>query len=718
MRRNKLSRDAVRRDGDPGNGIAGLGNTATNVTGAPSAGGVAVTASRTDHTHQGVHSILPATNSGLSVTPPTGLGDVVIDSAAPGANWPIANMRIYAVDFVNGLDTNIGFADAAGTSAADYAAACALAGTRAKKTIAGLSAIFPRVGNGRLAEIVLANGGVNTEQSYADALSPITSGLNGYPLNNLLIRATGTNTTAGAVAFAGTTNDVDYQGAITAAGCNAPGYNPVAAFSTSVIKCLKVGGGAAAIPAEPAAPLGWRIRFDNATTTAALRNVCVHVSGTTGTDTVLLSTVLPAVPVGTDTFYLEQAGVAVPAWNIAGCSPGSSVNISGLRSTGTIAQSSSNVRWAFCGCNLFNVNTAASVLTINSIAHAVLGTRTVGGGMRSATSSQISNSPGGCSLTRFTTAVGTTTLTALSSLTWGLGNFAGGIINVNNSHCGGGNTAENVISLGVTDATTVGVPRLVGVGTGGLRINGCTLLLGKMDLTNVGPAGAVQVNGSNNTLGIVGVISGATGNTSVGITVNPSRGTRLAIVVTPTVTGTFGDLQLGGTGGAVVTWAQAVATGLVDEFGTRILGQVAGNTIAAQSMDTKSGVVLSSLAGAVFTYIADENPTSLGSLVIINNIVPVRWATSFRAMTRLRACYLDPDPATRAIVATLYKNNVATAMTVTIPIGSAVGFKVVDLAHPILFLDGDDWAIRLDCPIAGAEGPTAYAVGVTVEWAV
>lgn len=655
-----------------------------------------------------------AGDAGLLITQAVGV-DTFTQVIA--AEWPVANMRIYAVDFVNGLDTNAGFADAAGTSAANYAAACVAAGLVAKKTIAGLSAIFPRVGNGRLAEIILANGGVNTEQSYADALSPITSGLNGYPLTGLTIRATGTNTTAGAVAFAGTTNDIDYQGAITAAGCNAPGYNPVAAFSTSVIKCLKVGGGAAAIPAEPAAPLGWRIRFDNATTTAALRNVCTHVSGVTGTDTILVSGVLPAVPVGTDTFYLEQAGVAIPALNVAGCSPGSSINVSGLRSTGTITQSSSNVRWAFCGCNAFSGTNASSILVINSISHPVLGTRTVGGGMRSATTVSVSSCPAGVTLGRTTAAVGTTTITACSGFTWGLGSFAGGQLNVNNCHAGGGNATLNVINLGVTDATTVGVPRIVGVGTGALAINGCTVIIGKMDITGTGLTGAIAVNGSNNSLALVGVVSGVTGNTSTGMTINPSRGSKIAIVVTPTVTGAFGDLQLGGGAGTVVPWAQAAATGLYDEYANQILGNLGGLTIPAMGMDTKTGVVLSSLVGAVFTYIADENPTSLGALAVINNIVPVRWPTSFRAMMRLRACYLQPDPATRAIVVTLYKNGVATAMSVTIPLGSAVGFKVVDTAHPILFLDGDDWAIRLDCPQAGAEGATAYAVGVTVEWA-
>ena len=65
---------------------------------------------------------------------------------------------------------------------------------------------------------------------------------------------------------------------------------------------------------------------------------------------------------------------------------------------------------------------------------------------------------------------------------------------------------------------------------------------------------------------------------------------------------------------------------------------------------------------------------------------------------------------------TLYKNNAATAMTVTIPAGSASGTQELDAAHPTLFVDGDVY----DIVAASAIDATSAVVGIAIglEWAV
>jgi hypothetical protein len=51
---------------------------------------------------------------------------------------------------------------------------------------------------------------------------------------------------------------------------------------------------------------------------------------------------------------------------------------------------------------------------------------------------------------------------------------------------------------------------------------------------------------------------------------------------------------------------------------------------------------------------------------------------------------------TNNVTATVYKNGVATTMTVTILAADAANTKYADSAHPRLFADGDDFDVRLD----------------------
>lgn len=618
--------------------------------------------------------------------------------------------RIYAVDFVKGLDTNAGYAVLpVGANAAQYAAACVAAGLVAKKTIGGSALIRPPAGNNHIAELVIANGGSNTVQAYTEDLGLWLNSCTGYA--NLSVRATGTNATAGAVAFDGSTTDATYQGGITATGCNTAGYNPIAAFSTSVIKCLKVGGGAAAIPVEPAAPLGWRIRFDSATTTVALRNVCRQICEVVGTDTLTVQTVLPAAPVGTDTFYLEMAGVTIPASRIGGLGL-SAANISpyitGLRCTGTLTVKDCSLRFSFMGCNAFVATSSGvnSLLIAQAYAHPILGALTSGGGLRIETNASINTA----TLQAVTCLVVVTTLTVFATtaaIALGLGCYCGALLSQGVIQPAG-TTTGIAPNFGAAAGTALAAPRIVGASRA--RILTSQFSFGVCSILSAGAAAAISVEGRT-VLSFNGVVSGATGNNDVGMDLTLARGAGIILTTTPTVTGALGDIRLAG--GQIITWAQAIATGIQDSAGNRIIGTTG---IPPMGMDTKSGAILSGVAAAT-SWVADDSWVVAVAAAANNNVFQQRWPTSLRLMMRLRLMLCNPEPTAQAVSATLCKNGVATTMTCTLPIGSMNFDKVVDAAHPILFLDGDDWAVRLDTGIMGAEGPTLYLCTATIEWA-
>jgi hypothetical protein len=217
------------------------------------------------------------------------------------ATWD--GTRFFAVDYDNGNDGNVGYSDTS----------LALAGSVAIKTLERLDEIFPKIGNGRTAVVAIrARIGGATYRNQADTADDVLDFLNGVTgYQQIVVRGTDTVASAGAVAFANDTADKISCGGKIVPGTNVAGYNPTGAPSVSVFDCVLAGGGAPGLSAEPAL-LGKRIRFDSATTTVALRNICrmIHANDT---DTITMNVDLPAVPVATDVFYIEEPGVAIDA---------------------------------------------------------------------------------------------------------------------------------------------------------------------------------------------------------------------------------------------------------------------------------------------------------------------------------------------------------------------------------------------------------------------
>lgn len=227
-------------------------------------------------------------------------GTVGCAPVTPQAIWPLAGVRVFAVNGSGGSDTNQCWADSADTTNANVAIATAAAGAKACATLAGAAAELPPVGDNHQAYVVVAAG------TYGDSLAPFNHA-KGYAA--VRFRATGTNSTAGATAFAGDANDLTYEGAVTAAGMNSAGYNPTSSSTGTILTLQKAGGGSPAFPAEPAKPLMVRARFDSATTTSALRNQVFSALAVLGTNQITIPSSITYV--STDVLYLEDPGVLV-----------------------------------------------------------------------------------------------------------------------------------------------------------------------------------------------------------------------------------------------------------------------------------------------------------------------------------------------------------------------------------------------------------------------
>lgn len=134
-----------------------------------------------------------------------------------------------------------------------------------------------------------------------------------------LMRATST--------FVNDTSDKLICGYQQVAGTNVAGYNAGAGTTSSLLaNCTLNGGGAPGFPAEAGGSSAIsikRIRFDAATPTVALRNVCRGIWKNTLTDLTAMDN-LPAVPAVNDVFFIEEPGfrlgdgghtIALPGYN-------------------------------------------------------------------------------------------------------------------------------------------------------------------------------------------------------------------------------------------------------------------------------------------------------------------------------------------------------------------------------------------------------------------
>lgn len=617
------------------------------------------------------------------------------------ADWPIASVRWYALDGTSGNDSNPGYSD---TTSAD-------AGTKAKLTLAGLASILPRVGRGRKLCIVIRAG----DYSAQGGLDVLLSSMDGYAAGFPVVVATDTVASAGATAFAGDAADRTCLGMTTATGMNAAGYNPTGALSASLIQCVLNGGGAPSFAAEPAVPMGMRMRFASNTATAALRNICRQVRVVSGGDTITPLSAFPAVPDAADVFYLEMPN-AIFAASVVNIPGNSAASVAGFKTSGTLTFL--NGRVTFAGCQFSGVQTrGGDFQPYLSYTDETSTSRTVGMGVRvdtTVTSFAVgawnaSNNPAFA-----LSVVSTTSFNSLAG--FGISNGATTWAGITVVNCQGipENQASQVsTSIGgrshssqppvrIRGAVNTGSPAKAG----GIVIQGSRLTLDAISFESMGANPAIVVRGTSDVT-VSNDQVGSTGNTDVGLDLTQSFNSRINIIDAPTVTGSAGDVRLAG--GQIVTWAQAAATGIVDSNGNRFVSAAVAGPLTIQKF---SGAIVSSAGGATISYLADT-----GAQLIVANLAAHRYPTSMRLAMRLRVTKLyAAGVLTNNITCTLYKNAVATAMTVTVLTADAVNTKYVDSAHPILFVDGDDYDLRLDDAADALMG--VGPVSAALEWAV
>lgn len=239
-----------------------------------------------------------------------------VTSGVPAIPLLVAGSFVVAtLDGVSGNDAT----GVIGISSASQAAA--LAAALPFKTFAALYAVLSQSGNGAQLTILVKGG------SYAEAFK-----LHVDNYSNVTFRGSDLTDSAGDRITCQTT---------TATGCNVAGYDATGTPTALNIPALLHGGGAVTFTAEPGL-LGFRLRFDSATTTGALQGIIRNVVAN-GTGDITVDIALPAIPVTGDRFYLEMATVAPTSVTIGGNSGNAAaIHLVGLAPTGSITVSATN----------------------------------------------------------------------------------------------------------------------------------------------------------------------------------------------------------------------------------------------------------------------------------------------------------------------------------------------------------------------------------------
>ena len=562
------------------------------------------------------------------------LGELVPVRNTIAADW--VGIRYYAVNYDGGSDTAAGFSDVS----------MAAAGAVALKTIEEMLTRLPKLGQGQRAVVAIKARAGGANYLKKDGVTLDRLNLNGiYGYFQLLVRGTGDVPTAGAVAFANDTADKIALGARIVAGTNVAGYNPVAPISVTTFDVQLSGGGAPALAAEPTL-VGKRIRFDSATTTVALRNVAAMIHAN-DTDTITVADDLPAVPVTTDVFYIEEPGLAVEQLAIRSTTPNAQdeapsfalqgIQVAGVRCTGTGAGAGGVITGSNM-CLLSFIDSASTSFTAFSVisfmdvrfqrsyVDATGVTIITGVGCRA---------PGGINASRgqflivaSSALVGPGAIGRVQSLnvnqnTVGAGCyfFIGVLIQ------GGGNGANSIGAVFTTivgrgSSTTVRRLRIlapVGAPSCGLNVSHGDGTIWGVDITGMGASSAIILRGVNQSYSIQDAV-GSTGNTGAAVDLTFALDAHVVMgnITVNTLTGGAGQ-DVVGVGSVRYVHADYARTDLRDNGGNHVqgtAGSIMGTTTLATNdavadvgqykivRPTASGIVQAAIASAAATAIA------------------------------------------------------------------------------------------------------------------
>lgn len=519
------------------------------------------------------------------ITPnPIVLGTTALTYEEIGSAAEWVGTRYFAVDYDNGDDGHTGYSD---VSMAD-------AGTKAIKTLEHLSEILPVNGNGQTAVVAIrARAAGATYRNIANTADDDLSLHSVFGYQQLIVRGTDTIATASATAFANDTADKICCGAQIFSGTNTAGYNPTGTPTTSIIDCQKVGGAAAALSTEPAL-VGKRIRFDSATATVALRNVCGMIWSNTSTQ-ITMSANLGTAPSTSDIFYIEEPATAVNsvlvhsnnATNIA-LPPSfaqSGIQIVGFKAVSSAAPTLEirgpvalvNVCWidipngtSFSAASCVG---PADLRFTNTYTDEALApaTITVGAGVRVNGGITVS-SCGTCTILHSANITARFQILTLQSFSVGGGCYSalGALV----QGCGTSVAVSNLggIVLGNQGSSTVRRLRTTSTFTESIAFSRSNAVLHGIDITGVGATPCIAVNGINLNLGIHDVV-GSTGNTGIGLNLANARDCSILMgtIAANTFTGTAGQ-DVAGAGPVFYVHADYARCDLKDAGGNHIQG--------------------------------------------------------------------------------------------------------------------------------------------------
>jgi hypothetical protein len=454
------------------------------------------------------------------------------------ATWALAGARVFAVA-PSGIDSNACYADSADRTQTNIAAATVTAGATPCATLAGAAALIPASLNGGRFAYVVVSGGTGSGQIYTDPW-PVFD----RPGGTVVVYATGTNSTCGATAFTGTTNDLICQGARTAAGMNAAGYNPTSSTTSQTIQLTKVGGGSPSFSAEPAKPLFVRARFDNATATSAQRNQVYTVVQVVGSDTIVIPSSIAFTT--SDVLYLEDPGPSAPGGTFRGAS---SFMFAGIQATSNVAFGPAVTTAEFGFVQVTGnaiLSGAGSLLTVQLIP--VTPFPNVG---PSLVSSTVNVGNGSIAFTDDSIGViGTTFFTGLYSMSAGRYNYFGGNVTMNSIDC---MQSTSTVNFGPLSGFASPTPPDALRAAGQITINGSRMVFGAINLPSTSAASGIVFKGSNDIVFAHSIYGGT--KTNVGIDASGSVNSHYAGTFNTdsgtyvNVTGTNGDVYYGvGTG--------------------------------------------------------------------------------------------------------------------------------------------------------------------------
>ena len=598
----------------------------------------------------GIHSNISGEVNALTEKPTPIAGDwlVLEDSASSNvkrkasvgnvsgaATWTITSPRYFAVDYDSGSDSNLGYSDSSMSAA----------GSVAKKTIEGLINVFPKTGAGRTAVVAIkarASGTIYKKQDGStDAELDFLRGINGY--QQIVIRGTGTNSTAGATAFANDANDKLYLGAQTASGANAAGYNPIASPTVNTFTCKFNGGGTPSLAAEPGI-LGKRLRFDSNTSVTALRNICRMVHLNTSTS-ITIDTDLPATPTTSDIFYLEEPGAAfdrLTVYSTDGAAlalpsnfTDNGVAIAGFRfpNTGASWIAVACIGVGMTGLSFIDVASpsTSAVRCIHSDRSFTIGpsyvdessaTITTGLGIRMVGWATMSNMVTATFINSVSTT-GRLQVLTVANFTIGAGSYLNlGILTQNCRGSTGGSTSPLGNVAGNSASTTIRRLRVVGGFSGACCVfQNTDLNIRGIDINNVGALSLIRLDGVGISVSINDVV-GSTGNTSVGLDLTGARFAKIIMgaLNANTFTGTANqDIQ--GVGPIYYVHADYDVSELRDQKGNLIAGtapsELGPTTFAANDGNaniTKFAICRVTATGAVRA--ARANSSTNASMVV------------------------------------------------------------------------------------------------------